>query len=115
MNVEIIKSRYPKSYSKLVDWSTNLITQTGGLPKEMIDNLKTRIDEILMPMLTYNIRSLYDYFDLYNIFLNVQVVQTSDWRWDVNGVDSTIVYGNRKAAEEKGFLEAFSLLEKELS
>lgn len=114
MNLEIIKTKYPKAYEKLVVWSKPQLTATLGIAPELAEQFTSETLEIMLPAIAQS-RALFDFFDLYNIFLNIQVVMDSDWRWNIGGTDSTIVFGNRRAAESDGFEWCFKTLEKKLS
>ena len=114
MNIQIIKSKYPKSYEKLVIWSKNIIAQYGGMDQTMQNNLP--MDNIIETMVVYNPRSLYEFFD--GLGINVIInLDNNKWRYIISEtsiiVDQTF-YNSRKEAEDAGFLKGFELLEKTL-
>lgn len=96
MKAEIIKQKYPKGFLLFKQWVSKTVTPTD-IPKELSTIFP--VDKILDSVLEHNSRTLYDFFDQHDLFLNCTTIH--------KGM-------NRKQVEEDLFLEGFTQLEKSL-
>jgi len=115
MTIKEIKEKFPKSYEKLADWMTKAVFGEMG---RFMQELAEKVDfppleeEGIAAAITLYPRRLFSFFDNNGIYLNIIREDISykavieDWR---SGEQST-----REKAEEQGFTEAFSILEKRL-
>lgn len=113
LSIEKIKKEFPKSFVSLQTWFSDYIKNRGNLTTEVFARIP--IDQLIDTTLTYNPRSLYDWLDENKIYINI-IGHENSWKiaYSQNTPELNIK-GNRVQAEEKGFIEAFSKLEKQLS
>ena len=99
MNLQEIKSKYPKGYRKLFDW--------------IIQNSITVWEDRY-----FEERCLYDFFDKQGIILDIKFAFTVEEIWEYavkepNGdlITFQVGYITRTEAEESGFMKCFAILE----
>lgn len=115
MNVEILKSKYPKSFEKLKEWSIKQI-KSSGLSADILSSFPIDIAVSALFRTPQTRRTLYDFFDSYDVIMQCSYDAISK-KFGFNVNRSTIVYSEKERtdAEETGFTICFSELEKLLS
>lgn len=116
MNLEIIKNKFPKAFGVMKTWAQKQIVGTLGLPSELASAIP---DEALLPSLV-NSRSLYDFFDMYQIHMfpmgsTTWIFRIVDPQTNHNNSENNTEYNTRKESEDAGFTVCFSILEEKLS
>lgn len=114
INLELIKTRYPKAFDKMKIWGKDMLTKSVGLPITMADSFP---DELLLPSLV-NSRALFDFFDNYDIWM-YPYLNESWWDYIIKTkedvFDSTAGLKTRREVEYLGFEKCFKILEKKLT
>lgn len=110
LNIEIIRTKYPKAFDKMKAWGKQQLIGTVGIPTDLADAIP---DEMLLPSLV-NSRSLYDFFDTYGINL---IVDLNEGHWEYCiGEGGPVDDGkNRRDTEDRGFTYCFKELETKLT
>lgn len=120
MNIEIIKSKYPKGYDQLRKYITSLIS------KEVTSEVLAAFPMDTAIQMTFSnsqsIRSLWDFFDAYEIYMTISY-KDKYWHTSIDNKmispDGTAIYKPtykiRIEAEEIGFTKCFEILEKKLN
>ncbi len=122
MDGKIIKSKYPKAYQFLSDWVLEEVKKTN-VPKEVLETFP--IEKAINGMISNSngIRSLFDFFDHYEIYFHVAhgwngdvSIKDQTWFCSINDdeIDETIFHSSRLKAEEVGFTRCFELLNEKL-
>lgn len=123
MNIEIIKTKYPKAYSKLEAYIQAQLNNGPSVPgnEEIEKAIRAALGiDTLMSILVSSpqqLRNLFDFFDNYEIFICISSIFSNVWSCNVNDdeIDSSINYISRIKAEDEGFMKGFELLEAKLN
>lgn len=108
MNLELIKTKYPRAFDKMKVWGKQQLIQGVGLPVEITDSFP---DEMLLPALV-NSRALLDFFDSYDVFITIKrYTQSNKWSYTINEEQPSVAFSERKEAEQTGFFKGFEILE----
>lgn len=115
IDVDGIKGKYPKAYSKLVEWSASAVLamqKAMMMSDEDIAATPKISDDAVKGMLILNTRSLYDFFDENRLFITVDYIHESGFLCNIVGLEDTAITANtRRQAEDAGFDRAFNELE----
>ena len=71
-------------------------------------------EQALEGVLRFQIRNLYDFFDVYNTYISVVKQFEKDFYFTIDGNENGISYKTRIETENNAFLEAFKVLESKL-
>jgi hypothetical protein len=115
INWNEIKDKYPKAWNLLIQFQTN-----GLFPfYDVYDRIELQIE--IDEEIDVNDRSLYDFFDQNELWIEISAQAINDWSFDIFRLtddnfdclfsESNYKLINRSKAEEAAFYKAFELLE----
>lgn len=116
-----IYEKYPLSVEKIVDWfCANEDIVKGMLQAEgdiRMDEMKNVMWKTVPMVIQFDPRKLYEFFDSRGIFINILGHPEKEGAFTCHNSKERVseVGENRIEAEEKAFMRAFSILEKELA
>lgn len=111
LNTENIEKNQPKAFEKLKKWMTDSVADMVKEP-ELLPVLLS--NDIIDKALSWNLRSLYTFFDNNEVILSVCKDHNDRFYYFIGDEDRTSTYENRPLAEEAGFMECFKILESKL-
>lgn len=123
MNVQILKTEYPKSYAKLKEWvKSNTLKHiqqgmiTGEDEKLEIPDIPELSDvELESLLLIFKRNILYDFMDANNIITTIDYTTEDGFDMHIVGSEhGSKCWNNRIAAEDAALVEAIKLLETKL-
>ena len=124
LNKDIISSKFPLAYNKLVEYIRTIMGTANPAIKQMDEKLANQLMDFSSTALFQSkegIRTLYGLFDQYGIFFHVAPAFSggdtcNKWYCSINDdeIDETIFYPSRVEAESNGFSRCFELLENKL-
>lgn len=118
MNGPEIKSNFPKSFQKLIDYSYGVMVANGFSNTE--ESKKAfPFEDMLNILLGTNPRTLFDFFDDNQVFVDVNY-NVLNWSFSIYNKTQQVEtedvrLSTRMAMEEHAFLKAFDILEKNLN
>lgn len=122
INKKSISRRYPEAYKELELWITKKIESAFPIKKtntSLDEEVKRAFgaDKMIEILFSHpeSLRNLYEFFDIYDVCLGI-IGHSTTWTISISmNPPNPEFYKNRKEAEEAGFAEAFSILNKQLS
>lgn len=122
LDYEGINKVYPKSVQKVIEWfcsREDIIEGLMGMDGNTAtkDEIKAAFTQIVPTIIQHDPRKLYEFFDDQKIVIYIEHLPDSDNRFVYHNskVSHSHPADDRIEAERGGFIDAFDVLEKELS